>query len=117
MAYIKLEDSYSDIKGATLNTLNRNKEQYKLPINQAVAYFMNELEGVFEENEFEKVITLIPVCIFLVENKFKHKILEEVNEAVEKIESNKYKTLFLKNEDIEQVEKDIKFILKESKYD
>lgn len=107
---MRLEDSYNDIKDATLDTLNRNKEKYKLPINQAVAYYMNELEGIFEENEFEKTITLIPIGIFLIENKFKHKILDDVEESISKIESNKYNNLFLNTEDRDQVEKDIKFI-------
>lgn len=110
MEYIRLEDSYEDIKGATLDTLNRNKEKYKLPINEAVAYFMNESEGIFEENQFEKIVTLIPVGLFLIENKFKYKILEDVKIAIKEIESNKYNNLFLDSEDKDHILKDIKFI-------
>lgn len=110
MGYIQLEDSYEDIKGATLDTLNRNKDRYNLPINQAVAYLMHESEGIFEENEFEKTVTLIPVGIFLTENKYKHKILKDVENAIKDIESNKYDNLFLNTEDKNQIEKDIQLI-------
>lgn len=110
MRYIQLEDSYSDIKGATLDTLNRNKVNYNLPINQAIAYYMNESEGIFEHNFFERIITLIPVGLFLIENNFNHKILTEVNEAILRVESNKYNGLFLNLEDRYLIEKDINFI-------
>lgn len=110
MEYIRLEDSYEDIKGATLDTLNRNKEKYKLPINEAVAYFMNESEGLFEENQFEKIVTLVPVGLFLIENKFKYKILNDVKIAIKEIESNKYSNLFLDSKDKDNIFKDIKYI-------
>lgn len=110
MSYIQLEDTYEDIKGATLDTLNRNKDRYNLPINQAIAYFMNESEGIFEENKFEKVVTLIPVGIFLIENKYKHKILKDVENAIRDIDSKKYDNLFLNIKDKEQIDKDIQLI-------
>lgn len=110
MIYFSLDDSYEDITGATLDILHRNTYIYNLPINESVAYFMNEFEGLFKENPFEKIITLIPVGVFLIEHNFKYKILEDVEFAIKEIESKNYNNLFLYSEDIDRVLKDIKFI-------
>lgn len=110
MCFLCLDYSYDDIKGAILDTLSRNTEKYNLPINESIAYFMNESEGLFEENPFEKLITLIPIGVFLIEHNFKYKILEDVEFSIKEIESKKYNNLFLYSEDIDRVLKDIKFI-------
>ena len=68
--YKKLEDCYEDIKGAALDTLERNKNKYELPIDQAIAYYMNEMDGIFEENELEKLVTLIIIGVFSVKYEY-----------------------------------------------
>lgn len=108
--YKKLEDLYIDIKEATLDTLEKNKNKYELPITQAIAYYINEMEGVFEENEFEKVVTLIPIGLFIVENKdLDSKFINDIKGSISIIKSNKYDNL-LNNNDKKQILEDIKNI-------
>ena len=103
-------DLYEDIKGATLDNLNRNTQQLKLSVIQAIAYYVHEMEGIFEDNEFERILTLIPIGVFIVENKcLGIKIIDDIKYAIEKIESNKYDNLLQDGEKAE-IAKDIEII-------
>lgn len=103
-------DLYEDIKGAAIDNLKRNKEILKLPIIQAIAYYVHEMEGIFEDNELERILTLIPVGIFAAENNFSDiKIIDDVKYAIEEIESNKHDNLLHDGEKA-QILKDIEAI-------
>ena len=103
-------DLYEDIKGATLDNLNRNTQQLKLSVIQAIAYYVHEMEGIFEDNELERILTLIPIGVFAVKNNcFDSIIVKEITYAINEIESNKYNKL-LHNGDRELINKDIMLI-------
>lgn len=109
--YEKLEDSYEDIKGACIDTLERNKDKYGLPIEQAIAYYMNEIKGVLEDNEVESVVTLISIGLFIVKNNFSDdKLTREVKYAINEIKSNKCDKLLLNSDDRKLIDKDIETI-------
>lgn len=113
--YKVLEDSYDDIKGATLDTLERNTKRYGLSKIQAIAYYKDELKSIFEENELERIVTLISIGIFAInESCSDEEIISEVKYAIEEIKSNKFDKLLNQEEkkeiinDIDEISKYIK---------
>lgn len=111
--YKKLEDLYEDIKGASIDTLERNYKNYGLPIIQAIAYYMNEMEGIFEDNEVEHMLTLISLAVFMIENKFYNQIYaKKIRYAVKELKSNKYDHFLLDINDKKLIDKDIYIVEK-----
>lgn len=108
--YKKLEDLYEDIQGAALDTLERNLTKYNLPINQAIAYYMNETEGIFELNEMERVVTYIALGIFIAKYDYRdEKIINNILSSITMLESNEYDDL-LNEGDKNLIDRDIKII-------
>ncbi len=111
--YKNLEDLYEDIKGASIDTLERNYKEYDLPIIQAIAYYMNEMEGVFEDNEVEHMIVLISLALFMIENDFYEKAyVDKVRYAVDELKSNKYDQYLLEKNDKKLIDQDIHIVEK-----
>lgn len=109
--YKKLEDLYEDIKGASIDTLERNYKDYDLPIIQAIAYYMHEMEGVFEDNEVEHMIILISLALFMIENDFNDKnYISKIKYAINELKSNKYNQFLLNKNDRKLIDEDIDIV-------
>ncbi|NFF59839.1 hypothetical protein FDB08_04005 [Clostridium botulinum] len=110
MNYEKSEFSYDIIKDEVLYTLDRNLNKYKLPINQSIAYYMNESEGTFEENELERVLTYVVLGIFIKQYSYNdEQLINKVISSIKTLESNEYNNL-LHDGDKELIDNDIKVI-------
>ena len=99
-------DLYEDIKGACINTL-MGSIKIGLTYHQSILRFQEDMEGIFEENELERVLTLISIGVFAIKNNcFDSKIAKEVKYAINEIENNSYNNL-LHNDDMDQIQKDM----------
>ena len=105
-------DLYEDIKGAALDNLECNKDVLKLPVAQAITYYQNEMEGIFEDNELERILTYIPIGVFSFQNNyFDKKIVQQVQYAIKELESTNHDEL-LEDEEKSQILIDIAILKK-----
>lgn len=109
--YFKLEDSYEDIKGTCLDTLEENKNVLKMSTKQSIAFYMHEFGGILEDNEVEKIVTLISLALFMIENDFYEKAyVDKVRYAVDELKSNKYNQYLLEKNDKKLIDQDIHIV-------